>query len=94
MNAQVDPRRNAPWPSPQPDPGLEKYMNIEDLRLGAKRRLPKGVFEFIDRGSEDENSLRDNRASFQRIKLRNRIMLDVSERSTQTGSKPYSLWDC
>ena len=94
MNAPVDPRRNAPWPSPKPDPGLDpKFMNIEDLRLGAKGRLPKGVFEFIDRGSEDENSLRDNRASFQRIKLRNRIMVDVSERSTETElfGKPMSM---
>ncbi len=83
-----------PWPSPKLDQGLEKtFLNIEDLRQGAKRRLPRGVFEFIDRGSEDENSLRDNRASFQRIKLRNRVMVDVSVRSTQCElfGKPASM---
>ncbi len=87
-------RRNAPWPQPKPVPALaDKYLNIEDLRLGAKRRLPRGVFEFIDRGSEDEASLRDNRASFHRVKLRNRVMVDVSVRSTeaQIFGKPMSF---
>jgi (S)-mandelate dehydrogenase len=87
-------RRNAPWPQPRPVPSLEgRYLNIEDLRLGAKRRLPRGVFEFIDRGSEDEVSLRDNRASFHRVKLRNRVMVDVSVRSTETElfGKPLSM---
>ena len=99
MNAPLPARigaqlRNSPWPVPKPDPRFEpRYMNIEDLRLGAKRILPKGVFEFIDRGSEDENSLRDNRSSFQRIKLKNKIMVDVSERSTETTlfGKPMAM---
>ena len=97
MNAPDAPgalRRNAPWPSPKLAPALaEKYLNIEDLRQGAKKRLPRGVFEFIDRGSEDEASLRDNRASFHRIKLRNRVMVDVSARSTQMElfGKPMSM---
>lgn len=97
MNAPVAPdalRRNAPWPSPKPVPALaDRYLNIEDLRLGAKRHLPRGVFEFIDRGSEDEASLRDNRASFHRIKLRNRVMVDVSSRSQEIElfGKPMSF---
>lgn len=63
---------------------LERCYNIEDLRQEAKRRLPRGVFEFFDRGSEDEFSLRGNREAFQRIKLRNKVMVDVSTRSAQT----------
>jgi (S)-mandelate dehydrogenase len=85
---------NAPIPSPKPVPALaERYLNIEDLRLGAKRKLPRGVFEFIDRGSEDEATLRDNRASFHRIKLRNKVLVDVSVRSQQTMlfGKPMSM---
>lgn len=55
--------------------------NIEDLRVIAQRRIPKGVFEFVDRGSEDEVALRNNRAAFERIKLRPRPLVDVSQRS-------------
>jgi len=101
MNAPTAPgatdtamRRNAPWPSPKPVPALaDRYMNIEDLRLGAKRKMPRGVFEFIDRGSEDEATLRDNRAGFQRIKLRNRVLVDVSTRSQEIElfGKPMSM---
>ena len=36
--------------------------NIADLRELAKRRLPRGLFEFMDRGSEDEVSLQIGRA--------------------------------
>ncbi len=55
--------------------------NIFDLREIARRRLPKGIFEFVDRGSEDEVALRNNRAAFERIKLRPRTLVDVSGRS-------------
>ncbi len=85
---------NAPIPSPKLVPALaDKYINIEDLRLGARRRMPRGVFEFIDRGSEDEATLKDNRASFHRIKLRNRVLVDVSRRSQQITlfGKPMSM---
>ena len=62
------------------DPTLGAY-NIGDLRELARRRLPKGVFEFIDRGTEDEVSLRHNRAALECIRLRPRTLVDVSRRS-------------
>ena len=49
---------------------LGRAFNIADLRRLARRGLPRGIFEFIDRGTEDEVSLRENRAAFERIKLR------------------------
>jgi isopentenyl diphosphate isomerase/L-lactate dehydrogenase-like FMN-dependent dehydrogenase len=55
--------------------------NVADLREIARCRLPKGIFEFVDRGAEDEVSLRDNRAAFERIRLRPRVLVDVSQRS-------------
>ncbi len=55
--------------------------NIFDLRDLAKKRLPKGLFEFIDRGCEDEVSLRNNRAALERIKLKPRVLNDVSKRN-------------
>jgi (S)-mandelate dehydrogenase len=63
---------------------LTRCYNIADLREAAKRRLPKGVFEFVDRGSEDEVGLRNNRAGFERIKLRPRSLVDMSGRTMQT----------
>ena len=62
---------------------LDHAFNIADLRRLARRRLPRGIFEFIDRGTEDEVSLRDNRAAFDRIKLRPRVAVDVSNRTTE-----------
>jgi len=55
-------------------------LNIEDLRRMARRRLTKAVFEFCDRGSEDEIAMRDNRAALDRIKLLPRVLNDVSGR--------------
>jgi isopentenyl diphosphate isomerase/L-lactate dehydrogenase-like FMN-dependent dehydrogenase len=54
--------------------------NIHDLREMARRRLPKGVFEFVDRGTEDESALRNNRAAFERIRFKPRTLVDVSDR--------------
>ena len=44
-------------------PAYLRAYNISDLRDIAKRRLPKGVFEFVDRGTEDEVSMRHNIAA-------------------------------
>ena len=63
---------------------LDKCYNIFDLRDAAKRRLPKAMFEFVDRSTEDEIALRNNRAAFEKIRLRHRALVDVSGRSTKT----------
>jgi (S)-mandelate dehydrogenase len=63
---------------------LDDCYNVFDLRDAAKRRLPKAVFEFVDRSTEDEVALRNNRAAFERIKLRHRSLVDVSNRTTKT----------
>jgi isopentenyl diphosphate isomerase/L-lactate dehydrogenase-like FMN-dependent dehydrogenase len=55
--------------------------NIHDLREMARRKLPKGVFEFVDRGTEDDNAVHNNRAALERIRFRPRTMVDVSGRS-------------
>ena len=57
--------------------------NIADLREMARRRLPKGMFEFVDRGTEDEVALANNRAAFERIKFRPRTLVDVSGRNQE-----------
>ncbi len=62
---------------------VKEAQNIHDLRLMAKKRLPKWMFEFVDRGTEDEVALRNNRAAFERIKLKTRVLVDVSKRNQE-----------
>lgn len=57
---------------------------IEDLRLLHKRRVPKAFFDYADRGSYAEETLRANRDDLQKIKFRQRILVDVSKRDTST----------
>jgi L-lactate dehydrogenase (cytochrome) len=66
---------------------------IEDLRQAARRRVPRQFFEYADGGSYAEQTLRANRADLEDIKLRQRILVDVSNRSTATTilGQPASL---
>lgn len=57
---------------------------IEDLRLEHKRRVPKAFFDYADRGSYTEDTLRANHDDLQQIKFRQRILVDVSRRDTST----------
>ncbi len=61
-----------------------KAYNIFDLREIALKRVPRGFFEFVDRGTEDEVALRNNREVFDRIRFRTRTFVDVSKRSQET----------
>jgi isopentenyl diphosphate isomerase/L-lactate dehydrogenase-like FMN-dependent dehydrogenase len=63
-----------------PDDTLGAY-DIADLGRLAKSRLPKGVFEFFDRGNGDETAVVENRAAFDRIKLHPHALVDTSQRS-------------
>lgn len=62
----------------------EKAYNIADLRAAARSALPRGLFEFVDRGTEDEVALRANRAALDKISFRPRVLVDVSARSLDT----------
>src|SRR5688500_17355433 len=72
---------------------LEKAVNIEDLRRLAKRRLPRAIFDFFDGGAEDEVTLRENRAAFERVRLLPRVLVDVSKIQTAVDllGKPSSM---
>ncbi len=72
---------------------LDDCYNIFDLREAAKRRLPKGLFEFVDRASEDHLALAGNRSAFEDVRLRHRALVDVSGRSTKTTlfGKPAAM---
>jgi len=60
---------------------IARTYNVEDVRRLAERRLPRGLYESIERGTEDEVALRNNVAALQRIKFRPRMLVDVSKRS-------------
>jgi L-lactate dehydrogenase (cytochrome) len=70
---------------------------IEDLRELARRKIPRAFFDYADRGSYAEETLRANRADLERIALRQRVLVDVSQRSQRTAivgeaaSLPLSL---
>ena len=64
---------------------MDKALNIDDLRRFARRRLPRGVFDFIDGGAGDEVTLRDNRAAFERWSLLPRVGVDVAHRTLATS---------
>src|ERR1700730_33244 len=57
---------------------------IEDLRQVHKRKVPKAFFDYADRGSYSEDTLRANREDLQQIKFRQRILVDVSKRDLST----------
>ena len=48
---------------------IEEAVNVADVRQLARKKLPKATFEYIDTGSADQYTLRDNLASLQRIKV-------------------------
>ena len=57
---------------------------IEDLRQLHMRRVPKAFFDYADRGSYTEQTLRANRADLEAIRFRQRILVDVSKRDLST----------
>jgi L-lactate dehydrogenase (cytochrome) len=59
-------------------------VNIEDLRLAARRRLPKTVFDYVDGGAGDEITVRRNADGFARYALRPRVFTDVAVRDIST----------
>jgi (S)-mandelate dehydrogenase len=64
---------------------LEKAVSIEDLRQMARRRLPRAIFDFFDGGAEDEVTLRENRAAFERVRLLPKVLVNVAEVDTRVS---------
>src|SRR3954451_21433709 len=67
--------------------------NIEDLRQIAWRKIPRALFDYVDRGSYDEITLRANRDELDAIRLRQRVLIDVSKISLATTmlGEPVSM---
>jgi L-lactate dehydrogenase (cytochrome) len=58
--------------------------NIEDLRVLAQRRVPRMFYDYADSGSWTEGTYRANESDFQKIKLRQRVAVNMENRSTRT----------
>ena len=58
---------------------------IEDLRQTARRKVPRAFFEYADGGAYAEQTLRANRADLERIRLRQRVLVDVAARSARAA---------
>jgi L-lactate dehydrogenase (cytochrome) len=57
---------------------------IEDLRVLARRRVPRMFYDYADSGSWTESTYRANESDFQKIKLRQRVAVNMEGRSTAT----------
>src|SRR5207302_2932653 len=62
---------------------LNQLVSIEDLRQVARRRLPRAIFDFFDGGAEDEVTLRENRAAFERVRLLPKVLVNVAQVDTK-----------
>ncbi len=58
--------------------------NVADYRELARRRIPKVLFDYVDGGAFTESTLRSNSADFEKVRLRQRVLVDVSKISTKT----------
>ena len=58
--------------------------NVEDLRVLARKRVPRMFYDYADSGSWTESTYRANETDFQRIKLRQRVAVNMENRSTAT----------
>ena len=57
---------------------------IEDLRVLAEKRVPRMFYDYADSGSWTESTYRANESDFQKIKLRQRVAVNMENRSTAT----------
>lgn len=63
---------------------LSRALNISDLREIARRRVPGFVFEYVEGGAEDEQTLRCNRQSLESLRLVPRTLVDTAGRTQRT----------
>jgi len=59
-------------------------VNVLELEAIARERIPKEAWDYYASGAEDEVTLRQNRAAFERLSVAYRVMVDVSRRDTAT----------
>lgn len=63
---------------------MPAITNIEDLRVLAQKRVPRMFYDYADSGSWTESTYRANSSDFQKIKLRQRVAVNMEGRSTRS----------
>jgi L-lactate dehydrogenase (cytochrome) len=74
-------------------PNLDKCLTIDDLQKLAKKRVPKMFFDYADSGSYTEGTYRANTSDFEKIKLRQRVAVNLENRNLATTmlGQPVSM---
>ena len=60
-----------------------EYLTIDDLKYKAKKKVPKAFHDYVTSGSWTETTLKNNSNDFQKISFRQRVAVDISNRSTK-----------
>ena len=70
-----------------------EILEIKDLEKLAKKRVPKMFFDYVNSGSWTETTYNENVSDFQKIKLRQRVAIDMSNRTLETKmiNQPVSM---
>lgn len=63
---------------------MKQMLTIDDLKQAARRNVPKMFFDYADSGSWTESTYRANEEDFSKIKLRQRVLVDMANRSLAT----------
>ncbi|MQW86858.1 alpha-hydroxy acid oxidase [Sinorhizobium saheli] len=63
---------------------MTQILDIHDLKALARRRVPKLFFDYADSGAWTEGTYRANEEDFAKIKLRQRVLVDMTNRSLET----------
>ena len=60
-----------------------EYLTIDDLKYKAKKKVPKVFHDYVRSGSWTETTLKNNSNDFQKISFRQRVAVDISNRTTK-----------
>jgi L-lactate dehydrogenase (cytochrome) len=63
---------------------MAKPLTIADLKTLARRRVPKMFFDYADSGAWTEQTYRANESDFAKIQLRQRVLVDMTNRTLET----------
>lgn len=72
---------------------LDRLLTVDDFKRVAERRVPRMFFQYADSGAYTETTYRENSSDFSRIRLEQRVGIDISQRSLSTTmlGHPVSL---